>query len=609
MLEYLTSFAVAFAASLCLTYAVRQTARRHNLVAKPRPDRWHSKPTALFGGVAIFLAFAVAVLFSPPKDVPNSTILLLCCAGMFALGTLDDVVNLRPQMKLVGQIAVATCLTTSGLRLFWLPSSVLDQALTVFWLVGITNALNLLDNIDGAAAGVSIIAAAFIAYISHSSGNYPIATLACAFAGAVAGFLVFNFNPASIFMGDSGSLFLGFFLSGVVLLNNQVGARRKLLGVLIAPIMLLLIPILDTALVMLSRMFHGRSIAQGGRDHTSHRLVALGMSERAAALTLCLLSAASGFIAVLAQTIPQAVLALILPMFAATVLLFFVLLGRVKVYEAVREPRDVRGKALLPTLHEFAYKRRVFEVLCDSGVIALAYYGGYLLRFEGAIVQPYYSQIVRTLPLVLIVQLASFLALGLYRGVWKYMSVRDLPTLLRSVLGGWALSVLAVAFVYRLTHISRSALLIDALLLLLLIGGTRALFRWFHVLSTRSQHRTHPATRRALIYGTGDAGVLMARELIENPSYGLVPVGFIDDDPQKHNRNIHGLRVLGSLSRLPRLLQESSDGIDHLVIPADTGDPTTLKEIENACRQYGLTPVRARILLDTPYDAVSGAAE
>src|SRR5687768_8058864 len=156
--DYALKFALAFGLALLGTLAVRALARRFGFVAKPRADRWHRKPTALFGGVGIFVAFVVTYLVNRPAEVPGDALLVLCASGMFVVGLVDDLVTLKPYAKLVGQIVLSTALTFWGTRLHWLPSVALDQALTIFWLVGITNAINLLDNLDGLAGGVAVIA-------------------------------------------------------------------------------------------------------------------------------------------------------------------------------------------------------------------------------------------------------------------------------------------------------------------------------------------------------------------------------------------------------------------------------------------------------------------
>jgi UDP-GlcNAc:undecaprenyl-phosphate GlcNAc-1-phosphate transferase len=592
--SYAFSFGVALAASVILTFLVRAAARRFHLVAKPRADRWHKRPTALFGGVGMFGAFVVAFLLRRPADVSGDLLFLLCAGGMFFVGLIDDLVQLKPYAKLVGQIAFATGFTMFGLRLHWLPSTVADQALTIFWLVGITNAVNLLDNLDGLAGGIAAIAAAYLVYFCHVAGQPEAAALAAAFCGAVCGFLVFNFNPASIFMGDCGSLFLGFFLGGVTLVNNNFGLRRNIIAVLSVPVLLLLLPIVDTTLVTVSRRLNGRPVSQGGRDHTSHRLVALGLSERNAALALWALAAASGGVAVLVRNLSWAIAAILVPLFGLLTLFGFIWVGRVKVYEPVENEQDGRGRALLPTLADFTYKRRIFEVLHDLLIIVLAYHAAMLLRFDGTLAQPYAYYYLLSLPLVIVVQLGAFLVMGLYDGLWRYTSMVDVSRLARAVGAGWVASTLGIVLVFRMDGFSRGALVIDGVLLLLGIGGSRVLFRMVRGWLAHFQPRING--RRVLIYGAGDGGELLLRELQNNHDLGLLPVGFVDDDPQKHGRVIHGVRVLGPLERLSELA--GREQAVEVVISTGKLAAERSAQVTQVCQTAGLHIRRMRIALE-----------
>jgi UDP-GlcNAc:undecaprenyl-phosphate GlcNAc-1-phosphate transferase len=596
VVEYGKSFGIAFAAAIVLTLIVRTVARRLALVAAPRPDRWHKKPTALFGGIGIFAAFLVTTtLLRKAPHVDGGSLMLLCCSGMFVVGLVDDIWHLKPYAKLVGQIVFCALITTFGLRLHWLPSAPLDQALTIFWLVGITNAINLLDNLDGLAGGVSAIGALYLVYFCHSAGYPAAAAMAAAFAGAIGGFLVFNFNPASIFMGDCGSLFLGFFLGAVTLVNNTGGGvRRNVVAVLAIPVLLLLIPIVDTTLVTVSRRMAGRPVSQGGRDHTSHRLVALGLSERAAALTLWTLSALSGAVAVLVRNSSWMVGALLVPTFFLGALFCAVFVGHVSVYQPVSDERDSGGRALLPTLADFTYKRRIFEVLCDVALIVLAYWAAFLLRFEGQLMQPYYQHFLLSLPIVLVLQIGAFLVLGLYDGLWRYTSMSDLSRQLRAVAGAWIVSIMAIVFAFRLESFSRSVLILDGLLLAIGVAGTRVSFRLLRTWIARVQ--SPDAQKRILIYGAGDGGELLLRELMQNRDLGLWPVGFVDDDPQKHGRVIHGVRVLGSLERLGQLANQ--EHVDEVVVSTAKLAETRNQLLAETCRTAGLRYRRMRIALE-----------
>jgi UDP-GlcNAc:undecaprenyl-phosphate GlcNAc-1-phosphate transferase len=603
--DYALYFVLALGVTLPLVFAVRSLARRYSIVATPRADRWHRKPTALLGGVGIFAGFVLVVQLHPPPDFPGDQLLLLCASGMFLLGLLDDFVRLKPYAKLVGQIVFSTAFTLFGTRLHWVSSPVMDQALTIFWLVGIANAVNLLDNLDGLAGGVAVIASAYLVYFCHASGQYEAAALAAAFCGAALAFLFFNFNPASIFMGDCGSLFLGFFLGGLTLVSNQVeassGLRRNVLAVLAVPVLLLLIPIIDTTLVTFSRKFHGRPVSQGGRDHTSHRLVALGLSERKAALVLWALAAASGGVAMLVRELELPVAILMVPVFGIVLLFFLVFLGRVKVYERVATPPEgvpppeaMVNRAFLPTLADFAYKRRVFEVLHDLLLIVLVYYAAFLMRFDGQLVEPFYSRLIESLPVVIVIQVSAFLAFGLYRGLWRYTSMSDLTTLGRAVGGAWLATVGALYLVFRLEGFSRGVLVMDGALLSLGVGGSRIGFRLLRTYLGRLQG--NQSGKKVLIYGAGDGGELLVRELQNNYQLGLTPIGFLDDDPQKHGRVIHGLRVLGPVERLGDLASRGS--VDEIVISTDKIDSGRAAMLGQLTESQGIRTRRMRIALE-----------
>src|SRR3954471_18604364 len=292
-------FAVAFAASAALTPVCREIAKRYGFVAKPKADRWHRRPTALFGGVAIA---AVTLGLGLTLGVSSPVAPLLLTAAMIAgFGLVDDLMSLKASTKLIAQVTAASVLLLFGFRLQWLDSMGGDAMLTLFWIVGVTNAFNLLDNMDGLCAGTALIAGTFL--LIDLVGNPALAGPALYLAGllgATAGFLVYNVYPASIFMGDTGSLLLGLNLAAVSLIANGADAqgRSGLLSVVAAPVLPLLVPIFDTTLVTALRVLSGRSPSQGGRDHSSPRPVAVGPSEPRAVATLWMLAAAGGMIAI-----------------------------------------------------------------------------------------------------------------------------------------------------------------------------------------------------------------------------------------------------------------------------------------------------------------------
>ncbi len=324
--------ALGFALAVILTPLVGSAARRLNIIARPRADRWHKRPTALLGGVAVFLAFTtVAIVFGPRSW--QSFCVLAGSSFLFAVGLVDDLRQMKPYQKLIAQVLAATLILACGLRLPWTGWLPLDMAVTVLWLVGITNAINLLDNMDGLAAGIAAIAAVFLAIIHAGNGQLNEAVMLVAFAAVLIGFLIYNSGPALIFMGDCGALFIGFFLASSALTAVTGGRSRTLLPILAVPVLILLLPIFDTTLVTILRKLTGRAASQGGSDHTSHRLVALGISERRAVWLLYGLSTLSGLLALLVRELPIHISVAVIAAFTVVLVLLGTYLARVNVHK------------------------------------------------------------------------------------------------------------------------------------------------------------------------------------------------------------------------------------------------------------------------------------
>lgn len=289
-------FATALVFAIGGTPIARRLAVRAGVIAKPGGYRVHPNPIPLLGGVAIYGAFLVAlVLFADRFFIPQLIGIIVGATWVSFLGMWDDRVGLRVWTKLIGQILGALILIVTGVSVDLLHVPILDAAITLFWIVGITNAMNLLDNMDGLSGGVAAVAASFFLLISALNGQYLVGSLSAAMLGASLGFLIYNFNPASIFMGDAGSLFLGFMLAAV---GIKLRFPSSYVFTWFIPIMLLGVPIFDTTLVVVSRLRRGLNpLTSPGTDHLSHRLVARGFTKREAVLTLYLVAAALGALA------------------------------------------------------------------------------------------------------------------------------------------------------------------------------------------------------------------------------------------------------------------------------------------------------------------------
>jgi UDP-GlcNAc:undecaprenyl-phosphate GlcNAc-1-phosphate transferase len=275
------------------TPLMRQVAIRLGVVDTPSARKIHATPVPLLGGAAIYLAFVLVLLFFGDRAYINEAISIFLGASIMSfMGVVDDRWGLGSYIKLLGQLTAAAILIYAGVRV-QLFGGWPDYVLTTLWVVGITNALNLLDNMDGLSGGIAMIAAAFFTLLAALSDQYLVGALAAALMGACAGFLVYNWNPARIFMGDTGSLFLGFLLAAVGI-KLRFPANSPTVTWLI-PILVLAVPIFDTTLVFVARLRRGKNpLTTPGKDHLSHRLARLTGSRREAVLICYLVAGAVG---------------------------------------------------------------------------------------------------------------------------------------------------------------------------------------------------------------------------------------------------------------------------------------------------------------------------
>lgn len=294
---YMLMAASALIVAIGGTPVMRQVALRLGVIDNPAARKIHSNPVPLLGGAAIYVAFILALIFFGDRRYINEVVGIFVGATLMSLmGVVDDKWGLGSYVKLTGQLLAAGILVYSGvqIRLFY---SWLDIAVTMAWVVGITNALNLLDNMDGLSGGIAMIAAVFFTLLAAMGHQYLVGVLAAALAGACAGFLIYNWNPAHIFMGDTGALFLGFLLAAVGIKLRFPSNSETVTWMI--PVLVLALPIFDTTLVFISRLRRGQNpLTTPGKDHVSHRLAKMTGSRREAVLICYLIAGAVGLSAV-----------------------------------------------------------------------------------------------------------------------------------------------------------------------------------------------------------------------------------------------------------------------------------------------------------------------
>jgi UDP-GlcNAc:undecaprenyl-phosphate GlcNAc-1-phosphate transferase len=355
------------------------------------------------------------------------------------------------------------------------------------------------------------------------------------------GFLIHNFAPARVYMGDAGSLSLGVVLAALTLTLSNEAASNVGLAVF-APLLVLGLPVFDTALVTIVRRLEGRPVSEGGRDHTSHRLAALGLSERWTVGVLYAVAAATAGLGLVASALGLAFLP-----FATLAVVGLVLFG---VFLA-ENPTEVarHGELGRATVlgHGRALVRYGGEIALDVTLASTALLSAYLIRFESFGTSESLRLYVAAFPVVIPIQLAAFVLLGLYRIMWRYLSMFDLVVMFRSVFVGTLVAGVAVLFLQRDLGQSRAVFLIDGALLMLLVAGSRmfvvSLRQWFQMQGRREG-------RRVLIVGANETGMMALRLLLESADPRYKPTGFLDDDPGKHRRRLGGVSVVGPVRDL-----------------------------------------------------------
>jgi UDP-GlcNAc:undecaprenyl-phosphate GlcNAc-1-phosphate transferase len=585
------AFVCAFGLSVPLVLLGIRVCRRQGWVSRPRIDRWHKNTPAFFGGVPIYLAFlALSVVF-----VPWSNHLLWRLIGiaslMFVLGLIDDMRRLAPLHKLLCQVAAAALLVFSGVIYPLRGSIALNILVSVVWLVGITNAFNLLDNMDGLSAGVALISAAYLSLFYVAGGHRDQAMFVALVAGTIAGFLVFNFNPARIFMGDCGSLFIGFLLASSSLL--EVTHVSGLPTLVLSPVIVLAIPIFDTLFVSVTRRLRGQAISQGGTDHSSHRLVRLGLHEKRAVLLLYALSAGSGAVALIARHSSSAAA----PGLIGFWFLFLLLFGIHLFDDDLLHPLNRRTPVLKRLL-----SRDALIFILDPLAMLLSYYLAYALRFGGRIPDGDRLLLLRSVPIVLGIKLIALWACRAFRHSWWRGSVSDIYRLGAALIVAEGLSVLALTAIYRFEGFSRAVFAADALitwLLLLAIRRSSFLFRetmcsWSASSSTR---------RRVFILGTSSRAELALRFLREQQ---IECAGFIDTNGGTDlRRYVFGRPVLGRFDDLGRLSVEYD--VSEVVLL--DRDEILLPEVDfqAVCQNHSLRLTRLGLYEHVPQDQVMKA--
>ena len=594
--------ALAAIAALAASYLVIAAALRSSLArrlsAVPGDDRWTERPTPLVGGLGIAAGLAAGSLVALAVGAvdPSSELwgVLAGCGVLFLAGLVDDLYALPAWAKLGAQLCAAGIALWSGLTVELVESDWVAIPLGVLWLVGMTNAFNLLDNMDGLAATLAAIAAGYFALDAVTvHPNDTVLVLALSLACACVGFLRFNLRvrgPAAAFMGDSGSQLLGFAVACFGLLTSYKVAGSTA-ATLLLPILILAVPILDTTLVTVVRLLEGRPIHQGGRDHASHRLVYHGLSEKRSVVLLALVAAALGGTAFAYSVLNNTLITLF------GVLVTFALLVQFASFLS-----DVDRDRPVGTSFFALHRRRFVEVVVDFALISASFLAAYLLSVEdrGTVNQRFVFS--TALPILLVARYLAFIPFGLYRGVWRYAGARDAGAVVAAVVASEFVAFGILAAIRDLGDFPKSVFVIDALICTLLVGASRFWERG----AARGLSSFRTTRRRTLIVGAGRGGRSLLRELRETP--GEQVVGFVDDDQRLRRRRLQGVPVLGGTDEIARVLERSDPDVVLVTIP--DADRLRLDAVVAACGAADVSCkfVRREVDLD-PRVVLGSAAE
>ncbi len=581
-------FLEALLISFLMTGAILRYSLRRSILDMPTDRGSHEVPKPRLGGVAIVFSFYLTILtarlagYDPLPGIDSKAGILGAGAMIAMVGLLDDLRGLDARLKLAAQVVAAGTVIASGL--------VLDEVMiplvgtvslgpaaipvTVIWITVIVNFYNFIDGLDGLAAGVGMIAAAFLVLLGFATGDPALGIIYAVLAGALFGFLRFNFPPARIFMGDSGSTFIGFMFAVL----SVAGARHGVPA--FVTILLMGGVLVDAALTLARRTIQRKKIFTAHRTHYYQRLTDLGLSHKQVTLLEYFIAALLGGSAFLLVSGENEFVSGLAVIWAG----FFL-------WAVIKIRKLEKGG-------EVGSARRIFAAaFTDLILIAGSYILSYMIRLNFSFPEAETRTMLISLPIVVVIRTAVFYYYGLYKDVWRYTTFDDIVRIFKAVAVGSAIMVVLFTFLFRFQSFPRSAFLIDLFILTVFMAGARVVTRWFHELPTHEEVEG----RRVVIGETGHVAEAVLHQVKQTK--GLHPVGWLDDRRSMHGRNIHGIPVLGSMGEIESIA--AHHGVDEVVISASYAGRVPPERFDQLER-YG---VPVRILGDPSESAGSIPAE
>ncbi len=577
-------FLEALLISFLMTGAILRYSLRRSLLDIPTDRGSHEVPKPRLGGVAIVLAFYLTILtariagFDPLPGIDMKAGILGAAAMIAVVGLLDDLRGLDAKLKLAAQLVAAGIVIASGVVLDEVMIPLIGTVslgpaaipVTLIWITAIVNFYNFIDGLDGLAAGVGMIAAVFLVLLGFAAGDPALGIVYAVIAGALFGFLRYNFPPARIFMGDSGSTFIGFLLA----VFSVAGARHGVPA--FVTILLMGGVLVDAALTLARRTIQRKRIFTAHRTHYYQRLTDLGLSHKQVTLLeyfIAALLGGSAFLLVSGENEFISGLAVIWTGF------FLWAVFKIRKLEKGSEA----GSAM-----------RIFAAaLTDLALIGGSYILSYMIRLNFSFPEAETRTMIVSFPIVVVIRTAVFYYYGLYKAVWRYTTFDDIVRIFKAVAVGSAIMVVIFTLLFRFESFPRSVFLIDLFILTVFMAGARVVTRWFHELPAHEEVEG----RRVVIGETGHVAEAVLHRVKQTK--GLHPVGWLDDRCSMHGRRIHGIPVLGSMGEIESIA--AHHGVDEVVISATYAGripPERFDQLE----RYGV-PVR---ILGDPSESADG---
>lgn len=599
MLTSLSVFLIAFLGSLMLTPLARTLGHRLGIVDTPGELSIHTRPIPRTGGLAMFVAFVTALGYAWTTGLGDHMeqiiIGILIGAGIITwAGFLDDIKQISPLQRLLWELLGATIAIGLGLLIKTFPLAGIGVSLSLLYLVGGANAINLLDGMNGLAAGTTAIAAFFLAILAAWQENTQALVLSITILGVTLGFLPYNFNiirnsRATIFMGDSGSLFLGFTLSSIgVLLAVQ---PYDLVG-FITPLVIILIPILDTALAILRRFTRMIDLFSGDRQHIYDLLARKGLGNTRTVLliyTTTLLLGVISLIMIRLNPMPAVILAITI----------FTMMGFAAIRLGAIEPSKITKAGGIKRAFSRAINRYAHPLVLDGIVVAGAYYLALILRFSGEVpgdmekALHYANNILDTIPFLVITYAFCNSIFGVYNRIWRHASSRDALNIIAATMTGTAVVFVSNLLWGEYHPIPISVILVGGLIVLAAFIALRFRSRLLSGIVWRLGVSTSEPQQKVLIVGAGETGQFLARRMYDQ-RWRYLLVGFIDDDPKKIGMGINGVKILGDRQEIVSVVGRKD--VDLIVIAIHKIDKESLQEILSLCL---MTKARVKFLPDT----------